>query len=176
MKRIASEREHLYMSVEQRTFSQEDQECIFQPELSPVSEIIIAAKKEWEAEESASERAHRLSAVDAQRQAAARARQEQQYYGQFTFRPTINPQSHRMAQVGLGFKTRSHDALLDQVDYKRCFVYAMLCYAMLCYAMLCYAMLCYAMLCYAMLCYAMLCYAMLCVYLVTWFPGQTAIS
>jgi hypothetical protein len=78
---------------------QEDQECNFQPELSPVSEIIMATKKEWQAEETADEKFHRLSALDADRQRAARSEQEQQYYGQFTFRPAINPQSHRMAQV-----------------------------------------------------------------------------
>ncbi len=42
---------------------------------------------------------YRLSAVDAQRQAATRAMQERHYYGQFTFRPAINPQSRRMAEV-----------------------------------------------------------------------------
>ena len=40
---------------------QEDQQCVFQPELSPVSEIIMAAKKAWDAEESAEDRAHRLT-------------------------------------------------------------------------------------------------------------------
>jgi len=80
-------------------FGVQDQECIFQPELSPVSEIIMATKNEWQEEESAKERFHRLSALDADRQKAARSEQEQQYYGQFTFRPAINPQSQRMAQV-----------------------------------------------------------------------------
>lgn len=80
--------------------AQEDRQCSFHPEISKVSDIIVAARQAvQDPEEALCDAAHRLYLHDSARKDCARRNAADEYYSQFTFAPVINPISSQIIEA-----------------------------------------------------------------------------